>query len=365
MRLFDDFEAGRFPEENLIFITERKYLYYIYNPESHYWRKHGNAGNDCLTVKNYGEISKEELAEAMGGKLPESEIDFIRCCNPARLPCWDLFRLIENDYPSYSSVYEIHHAIRRFMSESDICFRSYDALRKLLDNAVEKRRSPEEVLVSIKDLSLKVIGRDIFKREIGIVDGHDSSSYFWIMPARVIDNTNTNDIDTVAEMRSCEISIEENDVAQYLTPFLYKYFDAELGANKNRVETYWKDDDGNEEIIYVEGFEWYLTHNFYTFDSTQKILRDIQDTIDALSSGRDNEYTQKLREKRGMAAYELLYARDLTDKQVKAYNENRPQKDDTEIALILDFYRRFLYRMEYMMRVGAEKGYDLISFMGP
>ena len=38
---------------------------------------------------------------------------------------------------------------------------------------------------------------------------------------------------------------------------------------------------------------------------------------------------------------------------------------NTEVAHIVDFYQRFLYRMEYMMEVGKEKGYDLISVMGP
>ena len=33
MKLFDDFEAVRFPEENLIFITHGGYLYYIYDVE--------------------------------------------------------------------------------------------------------------------------------------------------------------------------------------------------------------------------------------------------------------------------------------------------------------------------------------------
>lgn len=66
-----------------------------------------------------------------------------------------------------------------------------------------------------------------------------------------------------------------------------------------------------------------------------------------------------------MATYELLYARDLTKEQIDAYNKNRPQEDDTEIELIVDFYRRFIYRMEYMLKVGQEKGYNLISFMGP
>ncbi len=85
----------------------------------------------------------------------------------------------------------------------------------------------------------------------------------------------------------------------------------------------------------------------------------------AWSSGRETEFTEKLREKRGWATYSLLYAKDLSDEQIKEYNANRPTEDDTEINLIIDFYRRFIYRMEYMMHVGKEKGYDLISFMGP
>ena len=55
----------------------------------------------------------------------------------------------------------------------------------------------------------------------------------------------------------------------------------------------------------------------------------------------------------------------MSEEQIKEYNANRPQKDDTEISLIIDFYQRFIYRMEYMLKVGKEKGYNLISFMGP
>ena len=95
------------------------------------------------------------------------------------------------------------------------------------------------------------------------------------------------------------------------------------------------------------------------------ILTDIRDTADALSWGGENEFTVKLREKRGTATYELLYARDLSEEQIKEYNANRPKEDNTKINLIIDFYHRFIYRMEYMMRIGKEKGYDLISFMGP
>ena len=174
------------------------------------------------------------------------------------------------------------------------------------------------------------------------------------MPVRVIDYEDTEDtadLDSVAEMRSVEISIEEDDVAQYLTPFLYKHFDEGLEENKKRKD--------------VSGFEWYLEHNFFTFDSMVLLLKDITDTIDALSTGRDNEFTEKLREKRGTSTYQLVYEKDLSDEEITEYNANKPTEGDTEIGLILDFYRRFTYRMEYMLKIGKEKGYNLISFMGP
>ena len=108
-----------------------------------------------------------------------------------------------------------------------------------------------------------------------------------------------------------------------------------------------------------------MTYNYYTFEAMGNIIKDMRDTIDALSSGKETEYTIKLREKRGWATQELLYAKDLSEEQIKEYNANRPTQDNTSVELIIDFYRRFLYRMEYMIKVGKEKGYNLISFMGP
>ena len=365
MKLFNGFEAVKFTQENLIFITHNGFIYYIYNPRNNFWRKHRNAGNDHITVANYHSVCKEELVDAMGGLFPKKETDFMRLCKPSQLCIRDMFGLLHEDYPNYISDYDIQHTIHRFLLESDVCYKSYLKVKDLLDNAVTLDFNKSKILDEVKGLSFEILGRDIYKKEIGIVDGHDSSSYFWIMPVRVIDFSNTNSIDNVAKMRSAEISIEEDDVAQYLTPFLYKYFDAELEANKNRIEDYWIDDDGNEHINIVDDFEWYLTHNFFAFDSIKNIMKDISDTIDALSSGWETEYTKKLRKKRGLATGKLLYAKDMSEEQIKEYNANRPTEDDTETELIIDFYRRFLYRMEYMLKVGEEKGYNLISFMGP
>ena len=365
MKLFNDFEVVRFPEENIIFVTNGGYIYYIYESKYKWWTKYKNAGNDSITVENYQDISREELIDIMGGKFPEKETDFMRLCPPNNLCIRDMLDLLKEDFPDYMSVWEIYQSVHKFLRNSDICYKSYLAVNDLLKNCQSSYRKFDDVQFEIKQLCLKTLGRDIFKREIRIVDGHDSSSYFWIMPVRVIDLTDTDGIDNVAEMRSCEISIEENDVAQYLTPFLNKYFDGTIEANRRRVDDYWKEEDGSEHYRYKEGFEWYSTYNFYTFEAVRKMLDDIKDTILALSLGQDNEYTEELKKKRGFATYKLLYARDLNQEQIDEYNANRPTEDDTEINLIVDFYYRFIYRMEYMLKVSEEKGYDLISFMGP
>ncbi len=365
MKLFDGFEAIVFPQENKILITHHGYLYYIYDREYKRWEKYRRAGHDHLTVANYPDVSRKALAEAMQGVFPKKETDFMRLCGPAQLYIGDMMCLLREDHADYMSDHTLYHMVDCFLSESAIPHKSFEAIRNLLDHAAAQRHSSSQVAAQIKDLSFKIIGRDIFKGEIGIVDGHDGSSYFWIMPVRVIDDSDTNQLDHVARMKSAEISIEEDDVAQYLTPFLYAHFDNALEANRKRMEDAWIDDDGNTEFSQVSGFEWNLTYNFFTFDSIADILQDIRDTIDALSSGRETEYTKKLKIKRGTSTHRLLYAKNLSEEEIAAYNANRPTEDDTETERIIDFYRRFLYRMEYMMKVGKEKGYDLISFMGP
>ncbi len=351
MRLFNDFEAVKFSEENMIFITHDGYLYYIYDCEYKRWSKHRNAGNDNLTVANYPDVSREELTDAMQGVFPQKETDFMRLCPPSHLCIRDMMDLLQEDHSGLMSEDSICYTIHQLLLESNIRYKSFLEIRKILDDASTSAWNNVRLLQEIKNLSFNMIGRDIFKREIGIVDGHDGSSYFWIMPVRVIDYSDTDYMENVTEMRSSEISIEEDDVNQYLTPFLYKHFDEELEANKKRCG--------------AKGFEWYLTYNFFTFDCVTKILNDIRDTIDALSFGRENEFTAELKVKRGMATYELIYAKKLSEEERKAYNDNRPKEDDTEVELIIDFYKRFIYRMEYMLKVGEEKGYNLISFMGP
>lgn len=365
MKLFGDFEAVKFQEENLIFITHNKYLYYIYDPKNNICKKYYNAGNDEISVEKYQDLTREELSSLMNGNLPKSESDLRKLCGLSEMYIDEIMDLMKEDYSCYISNKSIYNSIRKLLIEADIRHMTYWKILQLLEEAKNNKEDTEYVLTKIKELCFAIVGRDIFKQEIEIVDGHDSSSYFWIMPVRVIDYSDTNYWDNVAEMRRVEISIEEDNIDQYLRPFLEKYFDDELKANKKRVDSRWEDDDGTEHESYVKGFEWYLTHNFYSFESIESMLKDILDTIDALATGKENEFTAVLRVKRGMATYPLLYSRCLTEEQIKEYNADRPSVDNTATDILIDFYHRFIYRMEFMLKIGKEKGYDLISFMGP
>lgn len=365
MKLFENFDAVKFPQENMILITNGKYLYYIYRGQQKRWSRHRNAGNDYITVANYDDVSREELMDAMNGVFPKSETDFVRLCATHQLTIGDMMALLKEDYTNRMADNTVYRRTQRLLWESDIPYKSFEKIRELLDTAIANQYDNQQVAAQIWEVSFQTIGRDIFKREIGIVDGHDGSSYFWIMPVRVIDDSDTNVPDNVAEMRAAEISIEEDDVEQYLTPFLYRYYEDDLEANQQRKGSCWVDDDGNEQEEAVCGFEWYLTHNFFTFDAVEKMLRDIADTVDALASGRETEYTEKLKIKRGSETHQLLYAKNLSEAEIAGHNANRPTEDATEAELVIDFYQRFLYRMEYMLKVGKEKGYNLISFMGP
>ena len=337
----------------------------MYNNEQKYWYKYPRAGWDDITVRNYPDVSRDELTAALGGKFPEKATDITRHCDPSRLEYGQLIDLLEDDYPDYMSAVEIHHSVRWFFHESYVEEKTYTELRKLFEDAQSSGQSGELVLDRIKKLSCDMIGRDIFRKEIRIIDGPIGLSYFNIMPARIIDKTNSYYSENIAKMLSNQISIEEDDIAQYLLPFIEKFFDDELEANKNRKEYCWTDDNGQEHATYVEGFEWYVTHNYFSFDSITNMLKDIQETMDALSTGKTNEYTSKLKIRIGLAPWEVLHASDFTEARAREYNENKPKADNTDTELVIDFYRRFIYRTEYMMKVGKEKGFDLITFIGP
>ena len=342
MKLFDEFEAVKFPEENMIFITKGGYLYYIYKPKYKIWEKYKHAGYEEITVNNYQNITEKELTEAMGGRFPEKETDFVRLCTPYQLSVMNMMDLLDEDYSCYMSDNRIGCATLSLLRESNDRGNAFVRIKRVFDESSELGYDNGQVFELIKELCFKLFGRDIFKEKIRIDDGNNSSSYFYIVPVRIIDYKDTNDSDNIF-VSNVGISIEEDDVGSFLMPFLRKYFDEEMKANKNRVENWWTEDDGTDVVTYIKGFEWYLTPNYFTFESMENVIKDISDTIDAISSGKENEFTAKI---------------------LKEISFRDGYKDSGK-ELVIDFYRRFILRMEYMMKVGKENHCDLISFAGP
>ena len=130
MKLFDKFEAVKFPEENLIFITHSGFLYYIYDIKYKSWKKHKNAGNDKINVSRYPDVSRDELVKALGGMFPKKETDFMKLCSLSQLNISDLLRLLKEDYSSYMKDYEIYNSIHKFLLKSSIHYKSYLKLKE-------------------------------------------------------------------------------------------------------------------------------------------------------------------------------------------------------------------------------------------
>lgn len=180
-----------------------------------------------------------------------------------------------------------------------------------------------------------------------IIKGHDPSSYFGIMPVKIIDKTRNTDLsDNIDEMRKCEISIEEDDVEMFLYHFLKKHFDETLPENQARRD--------------VAGFEWYLTYNFYTFDAIKEIIMDIKVLIKKLMLDYNNPNLD-------IISHEYDWLVDILRGKFRSRVNPLPEEQEIKdrIEKLIEAYYKFIFYLEDMMEKGNEEGYNLISFMGP
>ncbi len=181
-----------------------------------------------------------------------------------------------------------------------------------------------------------------FMDEIEIIKGHDCGSYFWIMPAKILDYTITTDyIHNIDELSSEEISIEEDIILDFLSIYLKANFDPSLEENIKREEF-----QENE-------FQWNQA-NYYTFNGVEKIITKIQKDIQKIES---NTFDDDFRIK-SMGGY-LYYYLD------KKFSEDRKEIFWKYKDIVVEFYKRFVSYMKNMMVAAQNNGYELIMFMGP
>lgn len=181
------------------------------------------------------------------------------------------------------------------------------------------------------------------RQQIVIVEGHDSSSYFWIMPVKSISKKQEWEV-KVEEYRPEEISIEEDDVGSMLYYFLDQFFDANLQEQFRDTRLYGLD------------FEWNLEYNVFTYDSIRKMIAKIREYTKILSLDYDNPVLDELKEKFYPSQFDSEYY----------YYRNPPKKEDVireNIYVAIEFYERFCNRMESMMDNAPQ--FNLISFIGP
>lgn len=180
--------------------------------------------------------------------------------------------------------------------------------------------------------------------QIEIIEGHDPASYFWFRPV-ILKETGKILWDEVVELDE-EFSIEEGDIDCFLSYFLYKYFDANLTYNKRRYEY----DEG-----YISGFEWYLTHNFYTYDALKEMVKEIMEAASLLESDYNNPRLDDIKKN-----FSIFYMCRQNDADYINQDDTAVQK---HISVVIDFYHRFSKRITAMMENNTDT--TIISIMGP
>lgn len=183
-------------------------------------------------------------------------------------------------------------------------------------------------------------------RQIPIVEGHDGSSYFWIMPVRHVEVSDDNWYG-IEECREQEISIEEDDIGEFLYFFLEKYFDPDYPYGQVR------------DRYCGSGFEWNLEYNIYTYETIRKMLDEIELCARLLETDFDNPALTDF--KKGF--HSVTFDPDENRYQKRLTDEEEEHLIRDNIGIALDFYDRFVRRMRKMMQ--AADDYELISFMGP
>lgn len=164
---------------------------------------------------------------------------------------------------------------------------------------------------------------------IDITQGFNGGSCFWFCPVlfRNGKGEEWKDWDTRTIEIDDFISIDEDDVSNYLRKTLEKHFDPNLRYNRYRdSNTYGQ----------RQRFEWNLVYNYYTYESMYAILREL--TQQAALLEKEDPHTYR---------HEDDY-----------FNPYRAEPE-----AIADFYRRFCLYIARMLRRHPEA--DAFSIMGP
>ena len=183
-------------------------------------------------------------------------------------------------------------------------------------------------------------------RIIEIKEGSDPSSYFDFTPV-IIEKTSKITEDDTKYLEE-KFVIEEGDIECFLFYFLKKYFDENLLYNRERYD---------ECEGYIHHFEFYLTDNFYNYETLEKMCDEILEVARLLETDYNNVQLDGVKE-----FFSVFY---LCDREDPDYLNRNTSKEAMQrhVGVAIDFYRRFVDRIRKMMKNNPNT--DLISVMGP
>ena len=183
-----------------------------------------------------------------------------------------------------------------------------------------------------------------------IQKGHDPGACFWIMPVRC-HSTKCFGWESVEECTSAEISLDEFDVDGFLVYFFKGHFETTLIYNQQRHD----DVHGIKDLCFPAEFEWYLTHNFYSYDAVRDMLNDIRLVMDAMKcEGLDAVPPELSKDIKNWFFTVTDRSVDRSAAETLAY---------ASLSIIMEYYRSFINHIEEIMAKHPE--WPLISIMGP
>lgn len=179
--------------------------------------------------------------------------------------------------------------------------------------------------------------KEVYKEPSGpwIVNGRDGGGTFWIIGISSKEDRESN----IPNLDCFGMSIDDTVVGEYLTEFLYKYFDRSI-QERNEYDD--------------PGFDWY-GGNLYTFESMRKMLDDIYQVMRMIREDYDNPELSKIKAHWPLYPYTKKRRDELSEMEI-----NEVRKKIVPDALL--FYERFCARMENMLKI---PGNDIMSFAGP
>ncbi len=196
------------------------------------------------------------------------------------------------------------------------------------------------------------------------------SSCFYITPVKIAsaddhkikESRSIRFYGDVMEYQNAAISIEEDYVYQFLFFFLDKWFNKEL-SHAYRVANGYDEEFLKEIYPEGEGFEWYLKYNVYTYEAIQDMLSEIKTKKTMLAT---DYFSHELDDLKKYFCYLSL----CSEEKIKINPDEIPSTSwwyeealKAEGRLVVDFYDRFIWYMERMMKLTP--ACSAIAFVGP